>query len=320
MPLRDALAACLVMVLWGLNFVVIDWGLVGVPPLVFAALRFLVVLLALPFVPRPAAPLGRVLAIGACMSLGQFGLLYTALAVGMPPGLASLVLQLQAVVTVVVAVALLGERPRGVQWAGVAAGLVGLGVVALGRGGQVPLVALLLTVGAAGSWALGNVLVRRLRVPGGLGLTVWSALVVPVPLLALSLVVEGPGAIGEAVRHLSLAAVVSTVYTAGLASLVGYGIWNRLLERHPASEVAPFTLLVPPVGLLSAWLVRDERLTSAGLAGGALLVLGVALVVLGPRFGRPRRRRPGSTPSAGAGLGRAGSARERNDPARAEVR
>lgn len=300
MPLRDVLAACLVMVLWGLNFVVIDWGLAGVPPLLFVALRFLVVLLALPFVPRPAAPLGRVLAIGACMSLGQFGLLYTALAVGMPPGLASLVLQLQAVVTVVVAVAVLGERPRGVQWAGVAVGILGLGVVALGRGGQVPLVALLLTVGAACSWALGNVLVRKLRVPGGLGLTVWSALVVPLPLLALSLVVEGPGAVGAAVRHLSLAAVLSTLYTAGLASLVGYGIWNRLLERHPASEVAPFTLLVPPVGLLSAWLVRDERLSATALGGGALLVLGVALVVLGPRLIRRGRPLPVTPPAGGA--------------------
>ncbi|PKW26289.1 EamA family transporter [Phycicoccus duodecadis] len=320
MPLRDVLAACLVMVLWGLNFVVIDWGLAGVPPLVFVALRFLVVLLALPFVPRPAAPLGRVLAIGACMSLGQFGLLYTALAVGMPPGLASLVLQLQAVVTVVVAVALLGERPRGVQWAGVAVGLLGLGVVALGRGGQVPLVALLLTVGAACSWALGNVLVRRLRVPGGLGLTVWSALVVPIPLLALSLVVEGPGAIGDAVRHLSLAALLSTLYTAGLASLVGYGIWNRLLERHPASEVAPFTLLVPPVGLLSAWLVRGERLSTTALGGGALLVLGVALVVLGPRLGRPRRPGPGGDDPAGTEPWRAGSVRDRDDPAPAQIR
>ncbi len=297
-PVRDVLAACLVMVIWGLNFVVIDWGLTGVPPLLFVALRFLVVLLALPFVPRPAAPPGRVLAIGACMSLGQFGLLYTALAVGMPPGLASLVLQLQAVVTVVVAVVLLGERPRGVQWAGVAAGLLGLGVVALGRGGQVPLLALVLTVGAACSWALGNVLVRRLRVPGGLGLTVWSALVVPLPLLVLAAVVEGPGAMGDAVRHLSPAAVLSTLYTAGLASLVGYGIWNRLLERHPASEVAPFTLLVPPVGLLSAWVVRGERLTATALLGGALLVLGVALVVLGPRLRQRGRGRP-TAPLAG---------------------
>lgn len=302
MPLKDVLAATLVMVLWGANFVVIDAGLHDVPPLLFVALRFGVVLLALPFVRRPDAPLRHVLAVGAAMSLGQFGLLYTALAVGMPPGLASLVLQLQAVVTVVVAAAVLGERPVLLQWLGVGLGVVGLGVVALGRGGAVPLVALLLAVGAAVSWATGNVLVRRLRVPGGLGLTVWSALVVPVPLLGLSLLVDGPAVVGHALTHLSTAAWLSTLYTAVLASLVGYGIWNHLLERHPASEVAPFTLLVPPVGIAAAWLVTGERLTPAALVGGGLLVVGVAMVVLGPRLlARRRSRTPDPVAVAGTG-------------------
>ncbi|MFQ6173121.1 EamA family transporter [Oryzobacter sp. R7] len=302
-PLKDVLAATAVMVIWGANFVVIDWGLQDVPPLVFVALRFAVVLLALPFVPRPDAPLHRVLLVGAAMSLGQFGLLYTSLAVGMPPGLASLVLQLQAVVTVVVAAAVLAERPALFQWVGVGLGLVGLGVVALGRGGAVPLVALVLCVGAAVSWATGNVLVRRLGVPGGLGLVVWSALVVPLPLLGLSLLVDGPAAVGHALTHLGAAAWLSTAYTAVLASFVGYGIWNRLLERHPASEVAPFTLLVPPVGLLAAWLVTGERLTPTALAGGALLVAGVVLVTLGRRLGLRWRRRAGRSEPGDAPVG-----------------
>lgn len=300
MPLKDVLAAALVMVVWGVNFVVIDWGLADVPPLVFVAVRFLVVLLALPFVPRPAAPLRHVLAVGAAMSLGQFGLLYTGMALGMPPGLASLVLQLQAVVTVVVAAVVLHERPVRLQWAGVAVGLLGLAVVAVGRGGHVPLVALLVTVGAAVSWAVGNVLVRRLRVPGGLGLTVWSALVVPAPLLLLAVLVDGPGAVGTALTHLTPAALLSTLYTAGLASLLGYGIWNTLLERHPASQVAPFTHLVPPVGLVAAALVRGERPSAAALAGGVALVVVVALVVLGPRLARRRRATAAALRDGGA--------------------
>ncbi|MGL5909888.1 MAG: EamA family transporter [Phycicoccus sp.] len=286
MPLRDVLAATAVMVVWGVNFVVIDWGLQDVPPLVFVALRFAVVVLALPFVARPAAPLRHVLAVGAAMSLGQFGLLYTALALGMPPGLASLVLQLQAAVTMVLAAVLLAERTRPVHWVGLVVGVVGLGVVALGRDGAVPLVGLLLTVGAAVSWAVGNVLVRRLRVPGGLGLTVWSALVVPLPLLVLSLVVDGPETVVGAFADLTARAWLSTLYTAGLASLVGYAIWNRLLEKHPASQVAPFTLLVPPVGILAAWSLLGERLTATALGGGVLLVAGVMLVVLGRSVGR----------------------------------
>ncbi|MGL4743714.1 MAG: EamA family transporter [Dermatophilaceae bacterium] len=288
-PLRDMLAASAVMVVWGVNFVVIDWGLRDVPPLLFVALRFAVVVFALPFVARPAAPLRRILAVGAAMSLGQFALLYSALAVGMPPGLASLVLQLQAAVTVVVAAIVLAERPLPVQWAGVATGVGGLGVVAVGRGGAVPLIGLVLTLGAAVSWAVGNVLVRRLEVPGGLGLTVWSALVVPLPMLALSMLLDGPATVVNALGSLTARAWLSTLYTAGVASLVGYAVWNRLLEKHPASQVAPFTLLVPPIGILVAWLVAGERLTLASATGGLLLVGGVLLVVLGPRVvGRPQ--------------------------------
>lgn len=289
MPLKDSLAATAVMVLWGLNFVVIDRGLDGVPPLVFVAFRFAVVLLALPFVARPAAPWGRILAVGAFMSLGQFGLLYTSLAVGMPPGLASLVLQAQVVVTVGLAALVLGERPLRVQLVGVAAGVLGLGVVALGRGGSVPAVGLVLCVLAAVSWATGNVLVRRLGVPGGLGLTVWSAVVVPVPLLALASLVDGPQVVWGALRTLSAVNLASTAYTAVLASLVGYGIWNRLLSRHRASDVAPFALLVPPVGMAAAWVADGERPTGLAALGGLVLVGGVALVTLGPRQGRRRR-------------------------------
>ncbi|HPB73480.1 MAG TPA: EamA family transporter [Phycicoccus sp.] len=293
MPVRHVLAAVLVAAIWGLNFVVIEKGLAGVPPLVFVALRFAVVLLALPFVPRPAAPWRAILAVGAAMSMGQFALLYTSLAVGMPPGLASLVLQVQAVVTVLLAALVLGERPVPVQWVGVGLGLAGLSVVALGRGGHVPLVALVCCLGAAASWATGNVLVRRLRVPGGLGLTVWSALVVPLPLLALAAGLEGPGVVGHALTHLTWVNWASTAYTAVLASLVGYGLWNWLLHHYPASDVAPFSLLVPVVGLLAAWAVNGERLSPLAAAGAALLVVGVALVSLGPRLVRRVRGRRG---------------------------
>lgn len=116
-------------------------------------------------------------------------------------------------------------------------------------------------------------------------MTVWSALVVPVPMLGLSLALDGPDAVGHALTHLTLAPVLSTLYTAWLASLVGYGIWNTLLARYPASAVVPFTMLVPPVGMLAAWLVLDEVPNAAEVVGGVVLLLGVATTtgVLGRR-------------------------------------
>ncbi|MEP9385244.1 EamA family transporter [Nocardioides cheoyonin] len=302
---RDSLLAVLVAALWGFNFVVIDWGLGDLPPLLFAAVRFtLVAVPAVFLLPRPAAPWRTIAAVGVFMSLGQFGLLYSALAAGLPAGLAGLVLQAQVVFTIVIASVALRERPTTAQVVGVAAGAVGLVVVALGRGGHVPLGALALCVVAALSWGIGNVVSRAARVPGGLSLTVWSASVVPVPLVLLSLLVDGPGGVRDAVAGFGWQAALSTLYTVVLASFVGYGVFNSLLARHQASSVVPWILLVPPVAIGSAWLLAGEQPSPGEIAGGMLLVVGalVAQGVLGRV--RPRReayllaRRPGQRPDS----------------------
>jgi O-acetylserine/cysteine efflux transporter len=283
---RDALLAVLVTTLWGVNFVVIDRGMVGIPPLLFLAIRFIVVVgLAIWFVPRPSLPWRTVVGVGAFMSLGQFGFLYVSMAAGMPAGLASLVLQAQVVLTIVIAAGVLREAPTTWQVAGVALGVVGLVVVGAGRGGHVPLGALLLCLAGALSWAVGNVISRAAKATGGLSLTVWSALVVPAPALALSLAVDGPSGVRDGLAAFGWEAALSTLYTAGLSTIVAYGIFNGLLSRNPASAVVPWVLLVPPVGVVSAWLVLDETPAPAELLGGALLVVGalVANGVVGAR-------------------------------------
>jgi O-acetylserine/cysteine efflux transporter len=123
-------------------------------------------------------------------------------------------------------------------------------------------------------------------------MTVWSGMFAPIPLFALSLVIDGPGPVGHALTHLTLANVLSTGYTAYLASLVGYGIWNTLLARHPAALVVPFTLLVPVAGMLSAWLFLGERPGQAEAIGGLVLLAGVAITAIGRRPARSGDLRP----------------------------
>ena len=326
MPPRHIALAVLVAVIWGANFVVIDLGLGDLPPTLFVALRFVVVLVpAIALVPRPRVPWRDVVAVGVFMSLGQFALLYTALSLGMPAGLASLVLQAQVVLTVLIAALALRERPSRAQVVGIAVGAMGLAVVAAGRAATTPLVGLVLVVAAATSWAVGNVIARRTagrvvaadaghgapRSNGfgaGLSMTVWSALVVPLPLFALSVVLDGPGEVVHALTHLTAPAVLSTLYTAWLASLVGYGIWNTLLAQHRAAAVVPYTMLVPVVGLSTAWLVQGEAPNVWEATGGALLLLGVAVTtgVLDPRRRRARQdRRAEGVPSPPRAAGRA---------------
>jgi O-acetylserine/cysteine efflux transporter len=148
----------------------------------------------------------------------------------------------------------------------------------------------LVTIAAALSWAIGNVLSRRARVASGLSLVVWSALLVPVPTFGLSLLLDGPGQVGHALTHLTDAAIFATFYTAYGASLIGYAIWNSLLARYPAGAVVPYILLVPVVGIAASWIVQGETPDAVELIGGAVMLAGVAGAVV-------RARRPVGSPA-----------------------
>lgn len=289
MSRRDTMLAVLVATLWGVNFVVIAWGMDGVPPLLFVAIRFAIVSLAAFVVPRPATSWRVVVGVGLFMSLGQFGLLYTSMALGLSPGLAALLLQAQAVLTIVLAAVTLRERPTPAQVAGVGLGVVGLAVVALGRGGEAPAIAVVLCLGGALSWAIGNVIARtagpvagRGRL-GALSLTVWSALVVPVPAAAIALVVDGPDAVLQGLAAFGWQAVLSTLYTAVLCTIVGYAVFNALLARNRSAAVVPWVLLAPVVAMASAWLLLGASPSPGEIVGGAILVLGVLITGVRPR-------------------------------------
>jgi O-acetylserine/cysteine efflux transporter len=283
MPRRHVAIAVLVALTWGVNFVVLHVGLESFPPLLFTALRFALVALVIPFVPRPGVPVRWVVAVGLFMSAGHHGLVTLGLHEGMPAGLASLVLQLQAAFTIGFAVLLLGESPRRAQLAGGALALGGIAIIAAGRGAAVPLGAVLLTVGAACSWGLGNVAARKANSPSPLGLLVWSSLVPPLPLLGLSAVFER-----DEVVVMDASGVLALAYVVILSTLGGFGAWVWLLRQHSASTVAPFSLLVPVFGIGSAWLFLSEAPSATELLGAGVVLAGLSLTV---GLTAPRARR-----------------------------
>lgn len=290
---RHVLLGVLVAVIWGVNFVAIGVGLQDSPPLILLALRFVFVALPLVFfVRRPDASWWTIAGVGIFMSVGQFGLLYTAMALGLPAGLAAVILQCQAAFTMIIAFVALRERPSRLQIAGALVAVVGLAVVAVGRmDGALDFgVAVPVLVCAAGglSWAIGNVIARNAPKANGFGLVVWSALFVPIPVMLISLLVDGPAVIAEAFTTIGWQTVGSVAFTVVLASLFGYTVWNSLLRIYPAARVAVFPLLAPPVAILTAWLVFRELPNPLEIVGSVLLIGGVALGLVRRR----RARRP----------------------------
>jgi O-acetylserine/cysteine efflux transporter len=287
MPARHALLAVAVAVVWGVNFVIIHVGLADFPPLLFVALRFaLVAFPAVFFLRRPAVPLGLVVGVGVFMCTGQFALLFVAMDQGLPAGLASLVLQMQVLFTIAFAVALLGERPSRTQVAGALLALGGMAVIGVGRGGNVPLGALALSITAAASWGVGNICTRRAQAEDPLALLVWASLIPPLPLAGLSL------ALGEGAPSIGAGGVLSVLYVVIGATFFGFGSWVWLMRRHPASRVAPFTLLVPPVGIAAAWVSLGEQPNTAELVGTGVVLVGLAIAtsVVTTAAGRGRLR------------------------------
>jgi len=207
----------------------------------------------------------------------------------MPAGLSSLVVQLQAVFTIALAVGFLGERPSRVQLCGAAVAFTGLAVVAEGRAHGVPLVGVLLVVAAAASWGVSNVCTRVAKPADGFAFLIWASVVGPIPLTALSFAFEGSRSMAHAFTSLGWPAALSLLYVVVISTLFGFGAWTFLLARHSASDVAPFSLLAPVAALVSTWLVRGERPSAAELAGGGIILAGLALAVL-PRPGASARR------------------------------
>jgi O-acetylserine/cysteine efflux transporter len=295
MKFRHIGVAVVIAAIWGVNFVVIDVGLGSLPPLVFAALRFAAAAFpAVLFVPRPAVRWRWLVFIGMTLGVGQFGLLFIAMHIGLPAGLSSLVLQMQAVFTVLFAAALLRERLRAVQGAGMAVAFAGVALIGLTLGQSSPVLAFALCVAGAALWGLANVGLRRARPPDAFGFMVWVSLVPPLPLLGLSLAFEGPRADLRALAHISVAAVGALLYIAYLSTLVGFGLWGWLMRRYDAGQVAMYSLLVPPFGLSSAALLLGERISTLDVLAAVLIIGGVALASV-------RRTAPVASPLDGLG-------------------
>jgi len=290
---KDLFLAFVVVTVWGANFTVIKLGLAGIPPMLFASLRY--VFAAFPaifFVKRPAISWKYIIASGLTVGFGQFSCLFYAMHIGMPAGISSIVLQSQVFFTLLFGVFLLKESMHGRQLAGLlfaACGLLFIGAENFaGDTPSVPAAGLFLTVLAAAFWGISNIVARCASKKAAsegksldmLSLVVWASLIPPVPLLGMALLLDPPKALWQAVTHLNAVSVFSIFYLSFGATLLGYGLWSTLLGKYPAGKIAPLSLLVPVTGLLTARIVLGESLSTMQWIGGLIILLGLILANL----------------------------------------
>lgn len=295
MPLHHIAGAVLVAVIWGFNFAAIRIGLDSFPPLLMTALRFIGAAIPVLWLARPAkAPWPLMVAIAFTWYVGQFVFLFSAMAESVPPGLAAVIVHTQAPLTIVFAL-LIGEKPTAKQAAGVGVAVAGLALVGASVGGvgigSVTVIGFGLALMSATSWAVGNILAKRLG-KIDLNMVAWLSLIAPLPSLALSLWLEGPFAIVASIANATWAGWLAIAYLAVMATLVAYLIWGSLLRLYPASAVTPFALLVPVISAIVSYFAFDERFGPLRLSGMALIVGGLA-VIAWPVSRRVMDGRPG---------------------------
>jgi O-acetylserine/cysteine efflux transporter len=283
---RHVALAVLVAFIWGVAFVMTRLALDAFSPPQLTALRFAIAGLPALFVPRPRVPWRSLIAVGLTLFTGQFLFQFFGIAHGMPPGLAAVVVQTQAFFTILFAALALSERPSGRQLAGMGMALAGVLAIATTLGHDLTATGLGLTVLSAVSWGIGNVLVKRLGHVEVFRLVVWLSLVPVLPSLALSAWVDGAAALAPIGTQTTWIGLGAALYLGVVATVIGYAIWGDLLRRYPTPVVAPFALLAPFVAGLGSSLAFGERFGAPRLVGMALVLLGLAVIVL-PGSARP---------------------------------
>ncbi len=288
---RDLALALAVVAVWGFAFVPIKVALVEVPPFALAAVRFFCASVPMVFfIRRPTMPWRSIAAYGLAIGVFQFSLLFLGMKLGMPAGLSSIVMQVQVFFTMGLAVAFAGDRLQRHQVQGAAIGAAGLLVLAawkLAHDSAGTFTGFALVVLAAMAWGTGNIIAKRGAGDHGadmFALVVWSSLVPPLPLAALSYLFEGGPAAFHAVVAMSGKAWACVAVMAYGATLFGFGTWNALLHRYPTPLISPFGLLIPVTGLASGALFLGETLAPVQAVGAALVLAGLAVNVYGLRI------------------------------------
>ncbi len=284
MPLRDLLLAVAIVVAWGFNFVVMKYAVSEVPPFLLTGARFaLAAFPAIFLVRRPSVSWRYLVIYGTGFGIMQFGFMFTAFRLGMPAGLTSVLLQTQALMTVGLAYPFLGERASRAQIGAIAIVAAGVFLIAAGAARNAALLPVVLVLFGAFGWAMANITLKLARPADLLSFTVWSGITPAIAMLSLSAFAEGTAAWQQSWTHLTWLGVGAVLYLAYPISLASGWAWNSLLSRYSAATFAPFALLVPVVAMAGGALIYGERLTTLGLAGSALVLAGLAVLVVAGR-------------------------------------
>lgn len=278
LSIADILVGLCVALVWGAGVVFAKAAIAEFPPILLMAIRFLVTALALVwFVRVPRGQLSKLFWVALIASAIQYSLTFTGLK-WIDVSVAALVVQLEVPFLVLLGALVLKERPGVRKWVGILLAFFGVGLIV----GEPKLgsawFALALVVGGAFSWAVGQVMVRRLKSIDGLTVTAWVAVFATPQLFVMSLIFERGQ--WQAIQNADWIVWSAVLYMGLIMTALGYGLWYSLVRKHPVSLVAPFLLMLPVFSVLGGLVFLGERPTVQIAIGGVVVIAGVAFILL----------------------------------------
>lgn len=285
MSVGQFFAILLVVTIWGANFTVIKLGLGEMPPILLSSLRFAFAALpAVFFLPRPKCHWKYIVGFGVVLGCIKFSLLFLGMDLGLSAGISSLVLQLQAFFTLILGFFVLGEKIGPHRYLAMLVAFCGVGLLLFVSDGSITAIGLVLVIAAAAAWGVANIIMKQAGSVQMLSFVVWASLVPPIPLAILSFLTEDRANLGMLSDQISWIGIGSILYLAYPVTLLGFAIWGRLLATLPVGLVAPFTLLVPIVGMATSALVLGEDFGPIKIISAILVMTGLLINVFGGKL------------------------------------
>ncbi len=279
------LLALLVAAVWGSNFIFIRFALNETPPFLLCALRFFLVSVPIAFfIPKPKIPFNLLLLYGLSAFGLQFSLLFLGMTFNMPTGLSSILMQIQVFFSLFLAALFLNEKPTKLQIFGAFIAFIGLGLIWTQINHGASVIGFMLEIGAAASWAVANLVTKKISPVNSFSLVAWGCALSTPPVILLSLWLDGPQKIISSLSQLSWIGLISIAYITYISTWFGYGAWNWLMKRYPLSSISPFALLVPVFGMVGSSMVFGEPMEPWKLHAAYFIILGLTINILGPKL------------------------------------
>ena len=281
MNAKHVVMAFFIVVLWGLNFVALKIAVLSLPPIFLAGLRFL--LISIPwifFVEKPKVSKRQFITLPITLGVLQYSLLYYGMSTGLSAGLSAVILQTQSFFTVIMSTILIKEKPRLNEISGLLIGALGVMILLINNNGDFKIEAVLIILAAAISWGIANIQLKNLGNVNMVSFLIWISPFAAIVLFIISFILEYDLVLNIDFSNVEIKVFLSIFYTAYLSTVIGFTMWQYLLNKYKSIQITPYGLLVPVTGSIFGYIILSEVLEIYQIIAGIVIIIGLMVISL----------------------------------------